>query len=404
MEQRGLPSREVLSEEGPVLKGIQEWWGRVRGWPTFRGIVVAGVLFALILYGVALRHQARESSREASHLLWATQSVDWSSEGPRPSERALLSIAYPGELRLELTAEARPISVWLWRATPARMPWPTKTPTDTPMPTDTPTPSSLGTSSEALPPTPTVTNPPTPTLTPGPWIVAFSPHDQGILFVDQKGEPVGPQVLLTPGSRSAAPAALFVQRAPLATAAASTSLQVSVYGPDGEPVGDSALPTPDVVLESAGDSMTRRFWDLFLGPTTPLLALVGSIVPLALGADVSALMDRRGLLKQSGETASLLGPKDRTGIQNLGLPDRSGPTAPVVDVLHRAVTLWEHGERQALDEFLAEGTRGREDQVRLVAQTLINILPNGDAERRLLEGFLAGRDVLPEVVRQERLF
>ena len=37
-----------------------------------------------------------------------------------------------------------------------------------------------------------------------------------------------------------------------------------------------------------------------------------------------------------------------------------------------------------------------------MAQTLINVLPD-DAERRLLEGFLAGRDVLPEVPRQERL-
>jgi adenine-specific DNA methylase len=125
---------------------------------------------------------------------------------------------------------------------------------------------------------------------------------------------------------------------------------------------------------------------------------------MAIGADVSALMERRGLLKQSGETVTLLGPKDRAGLQNLGLPDRSGQSAPVVDVLHRAVTLWERGERQALAEFLAEGARGREDQVRLVAQTLINILPDDDAERRLLEGFLAGREVLPEVVKQERLF
>ena len=75
-----------------------------------------------------------------------------------------------------------------------------------------------------------------------------------------------------------------------------------------------------------------------------------------------------------------------------------------MDVLHRAATLWESGDREALDEFLAEGARGREDQVRLLAQTLINILPEDDAERRLLEGFLAGRDVLPEVPRQERLF
>jgi len=124
---------------------------------------------------------------------------------------------------------------------------------------------------------------------------------------------------------------------------------------------------------------------------------------MALGADVSALMERRGILKQSGETVSLLGPKERAGLPGLGLPDRTGRLAPVVDVLHQATTLWEKGDREGLARFLAEVARGREDQVRLVAQTLINILPDDDAERRLLEGFLAGRDVLPDVPRQERL-
>jgi len=75
-----------------------------------------------------------------------------------------------------------------------------------------------------------------------------------------------------------------------------------------------------------------------------------------------------------------------------------------MNVLRRPATLCESGDRQTLAGFLAEGARAREDQVRLVAQTLINILPDDDPERRLLEGFLAGRDVLPEVPRQERLF
>ena len=64
---------------------------------------------------------------------------------------------------------------------------------------------------------------------------------------------------------------------------------------------------------------------------------------------------------------------------------------------------WESGDRQALTEFVAEAVGAREEQVRLVAQTLVNILPADDAERRLLEGFLAGRDILPEAPRQRRL-
>ena len=124
---------------------------------------------------------------------------------------------------------------------------------------------------------------------------------------------------------------------------------------------------------------------------------------MALGADVSSLMERRGILKQSGETVSLLGPQARGKLEGLGLPDRSGRQGDIVDVLHRAVVLWEGGHREVLGRFLAEAAAGRDDQVRLVAQTLVNILPADDDERRLLEGFLARRKSLPEVVRQERL-
>ena len=124
---------------------------------------------------------------------------------------------------------------------------------------------------------------------------------------------------------------------------------------------------------------------------------------MALGADVSALMERRGILKQSGETVGLLGPRERGKLEDLGLPDRSGRQADIVDVLHRSVALWEGGNREALARFLAEAAAGRDDQVRLVAQTLVDILPPDDGERRLLEGFLAGRESLPEVPRQERL-
>jgi adenine-specific DNA methylase len=122
---------------------------------------------------------------------------------------------------------------------------------------------------------------------------------------------------------------------------------------------------------------------------------------MALGADVTALMDR-GLLKQYGDQVRLQGPRQRKE-KSLGEPDRSGLVASIVDVLHRAVVLWEQGKRDELARFLARAAANREDQVRLVAQTLINILPEGDAERRLLEGFLAGRDVLPDVARQDRL-
>jgi putative DNA methylase len=125
---------------------------------------------------------------------------------------------------------------------------------------------------------------------------------------------------------------------------------------------------------------------------------------MALGADVSLLMERRGILKQSGEAVGLLGPRERGKLEDLGLPDRTGLQANIIDVSHRAVVLWERGNRAELARFLAEAAPARDEQVRLVAQTLVDILPPDDAERRLLEGFLAGRDSLPEAPRQDRLF
>ena len=47
-------------------------------------------------------------------------------------------------------------------------------------------------------------------------------------------------------------------------------------------------------------------------------------------------------------------------------------------------------------EFLAEFDQGRDEQVCLVARMLVNILPDDTIKRRLLGGFLVGRDMLPE--------
>ena len=72
---------------------------------------------------------------------------------------------------------------------------------------------------------------------------------------------------------------------------------------------------------------------------------------MALGADVSAMMDRHGVLKQSGENVQLLELKSRAGLDGLGMPDRTGQLATVIDVLHRVIILWERGDREALAEF-----------------------------------------------------
>ena len=220
-------------------------------------ILLALLMLAGMLFVSSVVFQAGEPGRETRYLLWTTQTV------VSQSERALLSIAYPDELRVETSGEPRPISVWLWRETPT----PGPSPTSTPSPTFTPTPAGSC--------TPVAADTPTATPTARPWIVAFEPHDDGILFTDREGVPVAPQVALTPGSESAAPAVLYAQRAPLATAAIPAQLSVSVRGPDGLTVGNGSL---HIRLEGRKGAWWRHLKNVVFGPTTFLVTAAAALV------------------------------------------------------------------------------------------------------------------------------
>ena len=213
-----------------------------------------------------LGYQAQKPSSEARYQVWVTQEV--------ADENVILSIAYPNRLRLESPPETHAISIWLQKMTPT--PGPSPTPTFTPNPMPTPKPIIT------LTLTPTASSIPTPTATPRPWIVSFSPHNAGILFTDQEDDPIAPQVALTPGAESAAPAALYVQQAPMATMVPSAMLSFSVYDPSATLVLNRPL-TSKIRLESAREAGWRRFWDLLCGPTTPLFVLAGSLVTFAMG-------------------------------------------------------------------------------------------------------------------------
>jgi hypothetical protein len=66
--------------------------------------------------------------------------------------------------------------------------------------------------------------------------------------------------------------------------------------------------------------------------------------------------------------------------------------------------LWEQEERVALSEFLNRALMGRDETFWSVAQSLSEILPDGDKEKQLLQGLLVSQDRLPDVPRQRRMF
>ena len=123
----------------------------------------------------------------------------------------------------------------------------------------------------------------------------------------------------------------------------------------------------------------------------------------ALGAEVSDLT-HTGLLKQSGDSVTMPAGNERKKQEHLGEAGRDGAAPSVIDVLHKAVLVWQDGDRRALAEYLAQNALGREEEVNAVAQALVNVLPQGDRERQLMENYLQGSTSLPDVPQQKRLW
>lgn len=119
------------------------------------------------------------------------------------------------------------------------------------------------------------------------------------------------------------------------------------------------------------------------------------------GVDIAQAWSRSGYIQKEKEFVRLLGP------QNRKLEDLDNPR-DLIDVLHKTLLLWERGKRAEMIQALAERGHGRSEAFYRVAQAISETLPNESKEKKLLDGFLAGRERVQEevarVARQERLW
>lgn len=240
---------------------------QIRRWIKAYQLVLAVIAFSLCIAFVALVYQAGRPAAESRYQAWATDQVTWGTE------QAVLSIAYPVEVRLEPSDELRPISVWLRHVTPTVGTAPLVVSPVTPTITST-----LVVTSRAMPVMGAIATP-TPTLRP--WIVSFEPYDNGLLFTDKDGAPTAPQVVLTPGTESAAAAVLYVRRAPVQATSTPAPVVVAVYAPDGQRAAQGAT-TLQIGWETSRDAFWRRLLGLLLGPTTPFLGMATALGAFAL--------------------------------------------------------------------------------------------------------------------------
>jgi hypothetical protein len=64
----------------------------------------------------------------------------------------------------------------------------------------------------------------------------------------------------------------------------------------------------------------------------------------------------------------------------------------MVDAMHKACLLWEAGEKQALEQMLAESGYGASGAFWQFCQAVAETLISGNKEKQLLEGLLLGKE------------
>jgi len=112
------------------------------------------------------------------------------------------------------------------------------------------------------------------------------------------------------------------------------------------------------------------------------------------GLDISQAWSKTGFVRKEKEFVRLLGPQGRK------LDDLDDPR-DLIDVLHKSLLLWEKGQRAEMVKALADRGFGRSEAFYRVAQAISETLPNESKEKKLLDGFLAGRERVQEEVEKE---
>lgn len=110
--------------------------------------------------------------------------------------------------------------------------------------------------------------------------------------------------------------------------------------------------------------------------------------------DLAKEWSRQGFIKKDKQFISVLGPQDRK------IEDFKN-SSELIDVLHSVLLLWEKSKRDEMVSLLQESGYGRGEAFYRVAQAVSETLPIESKEKKLLDGFMAGRERLREEIRKE---
>jgi len=118
------------------------------------------------------------------------------------------------------------------------------------------------------------------------------------------------------------------------------------------------------------------------------------------GVDIERAWNR-GFIRKEKEFIRVVGPHERK-------MEEIGESRELIDVLHKVLLLWKDGRKEEIKEVLLETGYGNKESFYKIAQAISETLPAESKEKKLLDGFLSGRDRLTEEIReasrQTRLF
>jgi len=110
--------------------------------------------------------------------------------------------------------------------------------------------------------------------------------------------------------------------------------------------------------------------------------------------DLANEWNRPGFIKKEKEFIRVLGPQERDF-------SRQRESMELIDVLHQILLLWEKGKRSDIIRLLKDSGFGDSEAFYRVAQAVSETLSIEDKEKKLLDGFLAGKEHMKEEVRKQ---
>lgn len=101
-----------------------------------------------------------------------------------------------------------------------------------------------------------------------------------------------------------------------------------------------------------------------------------------------------GFIRKEKEFIRTLGPQDRR-------LEEIKHSTDLIDVLHATLLLWEKSQREEMVKLLQKTGLGKGEAFYRVAQAVSETLPMESREKKLLDGFLSGRERLKEEMKKE---